>query len=95
MIKLTACALASAFVSLAIPAAQAQMVDFRNGSNSPRIYSPQGEYLGNLNNNRFDPNSVSNEFGAGSQFRHNGVNNQFSPNYMPGLAPRRQGLNGF
>ena len=25
---------------------------------------------------------------AGSQFRLNGVNNPFSPNYTPGLAPR-------
>lgn len=53
--------------------AQAQIVDFRNSSNSPHIYSPRGEYLGNLNNNQFDPNSVSNQFGAGSQFRANGV----------------------
>jgi hypothetical protein len=34
--------------------------------NSPRIYSPQGEYLGNLNRNQFDPNSVSNQFGGNS-----------------------------
>jgi hypothetical protein len=69
--------------------AQAQTVDFRNGSNSPHIYSPDGEYLGNLNNNQFDPNSVSNQFGAGSQFRPNGVNNPFSPNYTPGLSNSR------
>jgi hypothetical protein len=69
-----------------IVSAQAQTVDFRNSSNSPHIYSSQGEYLGNLNNNRFDPNSVSNQFGAGSPFRSNGVNNRFSPNYMPGLT---------
>src|SRR5262249_15442962 len=75
--------------------AQAQIVDFRNSSNSPHIYSPNGEYLGNLNNNQFDPNSVSNPFGAGSQFRSNGVNNPFSPNYMPGLAPRTRPFNTF
>jgi hypothetical protein len=69
--------------------AQVGGVDFRNGTNSPRIYSPQGEYLGNLNNNQFDPNSVSNQFGAGSPFKPNGVNNPFGPNYIPGLAPRR------
>ena len=28
--------------------------DFRDSS-VPRIYSPDGEYLGNLNNNEFDP----------------------------------------
>jgi len=75
--------------------AQAQIVDFRNSSNSPHIYSPNGEYLGNLNNNQFDPNSVSNPFGAGSQFRSNGVYNPFSPNYMPGLAPRTRPFNTF
>jgi hypothetical protein len=46
-------------------------------------------YLGNLNRNQFDPNSVSNQFGAGSPYRPTGVNNQFSPNYTPGLAPPR------
>jgi hypothetical protein len=74
---------------------QAQIVDFRNSSNSPHIYSPNGEYLGNLNNNQFDPNSVSNPFGAGNQFRSSGVNNPFSPNYTPGLATRRQPFNTF
>jgi hypothetical protein len=51
-----------AFASLAVLAtasvAQAQFVDFRDGSNSPRIYSPNGEYLGNLNRNQFDPNKL-------------------------------------
>jgi hypothetical protein len=78
-----------ALVVAAATSAQAQNVDFRNSYNSPHIYSPNGEYLGNLNRNRFDPDSVSNEFGAGSRFRPNGVNNPFSPNYTPGLAPRR------
>jgi len=91
MVKLTAFALAAVFLS---NTAQAQ-VDFRNSTNSPRIYSPNGEYLGNLNNNQFDPNSVSNQFGAGSPFRPNGVNNQFSPNYMPGLNRQRRGINNF
>jgi hypothetical protein len=57
--------------------------DFRNSSNSPRIYSRSGEYLGNLNNNNYDPNSISNPYGAGSEFKPNGVNNPYSPNYMP------------
>ena len=60
--------------------------DFRDSSNSPHIHSPDGKYLGNLNNNEFDPNSISNPFGAGSEFRHNGVNNPFSQNYMPELT---------
>ena len=45
---------------------------------SPRIYAPDGTYLGNLNSNQFDPNSVSNPFGQyGSQFSPNSINNQF------------------
>ena len=75
--------------------AQAQIVDFRNSSNSPHIYSPRGEYLGNLNNNQFDPNSVSNQFGAGNPFRPNGVNNPFSPNYMPSLTHRHNSFGTF
>lgn len=45
---------------------------------SPRIYAPDGTYLGNLNNNRFDPNSVANPFGPyGSRFSPNSINNPF------------------
>jgi len=55
---------------------------------SPQIYAPDGTYLGNLNTNRFDPNSVSNPYGQyGSQYAPNSINNpygqygsQFSPN---------------
>ena len=47
---------------------------------SPRIYAPNGTYLGNLNNNQFDPNSVSNPFGPyGNPFSPNSINNQFGP----------------
>jgi len=42
------------------------------------VYSNQGKYLGNLNSNQFDPNSVSNQFGRyGSQFSPDSINNQF------------------
>lgn len=45
---------------------------------SPYLVSPDGKYLGNLNSNRFDPNSVSNQFGRyGSQFSPDSINNQF------------------
>lgn len=48
------------------------------GAQSPRVYGADGQYLGNLNNNQFDPNSVNNPFGQyGSQFSPNSVNNQF------------------
>lgn len=42
------------------------------------IYSNGGHYLGEWNNNRFDPNSVSNPFGQyGSQFSPDSIFNQF------------------
>ncbi len=66
---------ALAAVVLATPAAA---VDFRTGANSPKIYAPDGTYLGNLNQNQFDPNSISNEFGRyGSKFSPDSVNNEF------------------
>jgi len=70
-------------ISLAVIAAATPALaqtDFRNDFNSPKIYAPDGQYLGNLNSNRFDPNSVSNQFGRyGNQFSPDSVNNQFSP----------------
>jgi hypothetical protein len=55
---------------------------------SPRIYAPDGTYLGNLNTNQFDPNSVSNPFGRyGNPYSPDSINNPygkygnpFSPN---------------
>jgi hypothetical protein len=55
---------------------------------SPRIYAPDGTYLGNLNTNQFDPNSVSNPFGRyGNPYSADSINNPygkygnpFSPN---------------
>jgi hypothetical protein len=45
---------------------------------SPRLVSPEGNYLGNLNANRFDVNSVSNPFGRyGSEHSPDSVNNPF------------------
>ena len=35
------------------------------------------EYLGNLSANEFDPNSVANQFGAGSPYSSNSVTNEF------------------
>jgi hypothetical protein len=64
-------------------------IDFRGNGNSPVIIAPNGQYLGNLNNNQFDPNSVANPYGRyGSQFSPNSINNPYSqygnpysPNY--------------
>ena len=63
--------------------------DFRNDSNSPKIIAPDGRYLGNLNSNRYDPNSVANPYGQyGSRYSPNSINNPYgqygnpySPNY--------------
>ncbi len=55
--------------------------DFRGDADSPKIYSPQGQYLGNLNQNEFDPNSVANPYGRyGSEFSPDSVNNPYGPN---------------
>ena len=37
------------------------------------------DHLGNWSANRFDPNSTSNRFGAGSRFRSDSVTNPFGP----------------
>ncbi len=39
--------------------------------------TPCGVYLGQLSANRFDPNSVSNQFGAGSRFDPKSINNPY------------------
>ena len=65
---MTRLALAAALLLAATPAF----------AQSPQIYAPDGTYLGNLNSNRFDPNSVSNPFGQyGSRFSPNSINNPF------------------
>ncbi len=66
--------------TLAILAATsgAQAYDFRTGANSPKIIAPDGRFVGNLNNNEFDPNSIANPFGKyGSEFSPDSVNNPF------------------
>lgn len=49
-----------------------------------------GQYLGNLNANQFDPNSVANPYGRyGSQYSMDSINNQFSQygsQYSPNSA---------
>lgn len=57
------------FISLAFDAfSETTIVDGRTG-----------KYLGNLNSNQFDPNSVSNEFGRyGSKFSPDSINNPYS-----------------
>lgn len=51
---------------------------------SPQIYAPDGTYLGNLNANPFDPNSVSNPYGKyGSPYSIDSVNNPYGPYGSP------------
>lgn len=69
---------------------------------SPMIVTPDGKYLGNLNANRYDPNSVANPYGQyGNRFSPDSVNNPYgqygsrvSPDsarnpYALGAQPRR------
>ena len=46
---------------------------------SPYLVDPStGKYLGNLNNNRYDPNSVANPLGKyGSKYSPDSINNRF------------------
>lgn len=56
--------IAAAIVLGASPA-MAQMQDnnpFGDYRNSPRVYAPDGRYLGTINSNTFDPDSVANPF---------------------------------
>jgi hypothetical protein len=47
-------------------------------ADGPKIYSNDGKYLGNLNNNPYDPNSVSNPYGQyGSPYSPDSINNPY------------------
>ena len=44
----------------------------------PRLYAPDGKYLGQLSANEFAPDSTSNRFGRyGSEFSPDSINNPF------------------
>jgi hypothetical protein len=57
---------------------------------TPMIVAPDGKYLGNLNLNRYDPNSVANPYGPhGSRYSPDSVNNpygQYGSRYSPDSA---------
>jgi hypothetical protein len=45
---------------------------------TPIIVGPQGQYLGNLSANPYDPNSVANPYGRyGSRFSPDSINNPY------------------
>jgi len=65
---------------------------------SPQLYAPDGTYLGNLNTNQFDPNSVSNPYGQyGSPYSVDSINNpygQYGSPYSPNSARNPFGTGG-
>lgn len=56
------------------------------GMEAPRIYGPDGAYLGKLSTNRYDPDSISNPYGRYGSRYGDTVNNPYSP-----YAVRRPG----
>ena len=47
-------------------------------TNPPKLYAPNGKYLGTLSKNRFDPDSIANPFGRyGNRFSPDSVNNPY------------------
>lgn len=47
-------------------------------ADSPIIVSGDGKYLGKLNSNRYDPDSVSNPYGRfGSKYSSESINNRY------------------
>ena len=59
--------------------------------NSPYLVDPNsGKYLGNLNSNRYDPNSVANPYGRyGSRYSPDSINNpygRYGSRYSPDSA---------
>ena len=52
----------------------------RWSTNPPKLYSGSGQYLGELSQNRYSPDSVSNPYGNyGSRYSPTSINNPYSP----------------
>ena len=52
---------------------------YGNDSNSMKVYDSNGNYRGNLNDNPYDPNSVSNPYGKyGSEYSSESINNPYN-----------------
>ena len=51
---------------------------YGNDSNSYRLCSPGGEFRGNVNDNRYDSNSISNPYGRyGNKYSPDSINNPY------------------
>jgi len=60
-----------------IPGSAAQS-EYSSGSNSPQLRGEDGTYLGRVNKNRYDPDSISNPYGRyGSKYSPDSVNNPY------------------
>ena len=47
-------------------------------SGGPKLYNSDGEFQGNLNANRYDPDSISNPYGTyGSKYSSDSINNPY------------------
>jgi hypothetical protein len=70
--------LAMMFVLILAGAASAQTGRYGFGGGGWNRDSNPGRYLGQYSANKFDSDSTSNPFGAGSQYKTDGVNNPYS-----------------
>ena len=73
----------------------AHAIDMRDSTNSPKLIAPNGKYLGNLNDNPYDPNSVANPYGQyGNPYSSESVNNpfgQYGNPYSPQYSVPQEG----
>jgi hypothetical protein len=47
-------------------------------ADGPRLYAPDGTYLGTVNNNQYDPESVNNPYGQyGSKYAPDSIKNEY------------------
>ncbi len=51
---------------------------YGNGANSAKIYDSQGNFRGNVNSNRYDPDSIANPYGRyGSRYSSDSIKNPY------------------
>ena len=51
---------------------------YGNSSNSPQLFNSQGQFMGNVNTNKYDPNSIANPYGAyGNKYSPTSINNPY------------------
>lgn len=51
---------------------------YGGSQDSPKLYDSQGNFRGNLNSNKYDPDSVANPYGRyGSKYSNDSINNPY------------------